>query len=422
MIYELYNLKKSEKFTKDELKNYQYIKIKKLIEYAYNNFEIYKLKYDEFGVSPEDFKNIKDLKKFPIVNKDDLKKEVHKMSSDKNIWMQTTGSTGTPFKFPIDKKTLSVRRASEIRTNYWFNHRLFKKTGILWRNVIGGNRKLKIKEKILRRKFYSTFDTRKNKKINLDENTIIAYYEDMKKEKIKHIYASVSAMLFFCKIVRKNKLTGLKLDNISVGGEVLTKSAKKYIQDTFKTRVYNRYGNTEVSLIAHEHHDIADDLIVQSDKLYLELVRDLKLPKNKGRVVVTDFYNYALPFIRYDTGDYAEKSNKKNKFNFKMIKNIEGRINDIFYLKDGSTMNSHIFHNILRKYPSVSNFKILQKNYEIIEFYFVSKVNKKLEMELKNLLRGIKLIFNYVDKIPLGVGGKHRHIESMIKKDIDLLR
>ena len=57
-----------------------------------------------------------------------------------------------------------------------------------------------------------------------------------------------------------------------------------------------------------------------------------------GEIVCTGFNNYVFPFIRYRTGDIAINSNEKCKCgrNYKLIKRVEGRVQDYFIDKSGS--------------------------------------------------------------------------------------
>jgi len=65
-------LKLSEKWSLDELENYQLKKLKEILKIAYNNSSYYKSKFDLAGVYPSDLKKLDDLKKFPLITKEVL--------------------------------------------------------------------------------------------------------------------------------------------------------------------------------------------------------------------------------------------------------------------------------------------------------------------------------------------------------------
>ena len=57
----------------DELRQLQVERLKKTLNHAYHNSTVYKQKFDEAGVHPDDFKHLEDLAKFPFTTKKDLR-------------------------------------------------------------------------------------------------------------------------------------------------------------------------------------------------------------------------------------------------------------------------------------------------------------------------------------------------------------
>lgn len=55
-----------EKASVDELRNVQFERIKQTLQHAYQNSAVYRQKFDEVGVHPDDFKTLADLAKFPF--------------------------------------------------------------------------------------------------------------------------------------------------------------------------------------------------------------------------------------------------------------------------------------------------------------------------------------------------------------------
>ena len=60
----------------DELRSLQLERMKTL-QHAYQNSTVYKKKFDEAGVHPDDLKSLKDLAKFPFTTKQDLRETIH---------------------------------------------------------------------------------------------------------------------------------------------------------------------------------------------------------------------------------------------------------------------------------------------------------------------------------------------------------
>ncbi len=65
--------KKNETLSRSEIENLQTELLKEKIEYAYNNVEFYKRKFDEYGIRKESIKSIEDIQKLPFTTKDDFR-------------------------------------------------------------------------------------------------------------------------------------------------------------------------------------------------------------------------------------------------------------------------------------------------------------------------------------------------------------
>ena len=98
--------------------------------------------------------------------------------------------------------------------------------------------------------------------------------------------------------------------------------------------------------------------------------------------MVTDLFNYAMPIIRYDTGDIA-----KCCFNSEGImefERIEGRKMDIIYDSKGEVISSYVV------YTKVFKYYHLLKQYQFIQ-------HGKKEYEVKLNLQGT--VFDYEDEL-----------------------
>ena len=79
---------------------------------------------------------------------------------------------------------------------------------------------------------------------------------------------------------------------------------KKIIQRALGVPVYREYGASETSIIAIE--DKQFNWKISTDRLWIEILdEDNKPLKNgkSGKIVITDLFNKAFPFIRYEIGD-----------------------------------------------------------------------------------------------------------------------
>lgn len=54
---------------REELEAKQLADLKEIVQFAYDNAPYYKRSFDEAGVKPSDIKTLKDIEKFPFINK-----------------------------------------------------------------------------------------------------------------------------------------------------------------------------------------------------------------------------------------------------------------------------------------------------------------------------------------------------------------
>lgn len=114
---------------------------------------------------------------------------------------------------------------------------------------------------------------------------------------------------------------------IIVGGELLTASMERRIQEAWGASLYLNYGATESITLAvrgpHQH-----DMMVLDDLNILEVLdaQDQPVaPGSRGRVVLTNLYNRALPLLRYELGDDVVRGVDRHTPAFSTVRDIQGR-------------------------------------------------------------------------------------------------
>ncbi|MCJ7508773.1 MAG: hypothetical protein MUO85_08610, partial [candidate division Zixibacteria bacterium] len=74
-------LERSQYFALEQIREYQWQKIKNLLEHAYHNVPFYQERFDKLGIKPEDIKNFDDFAKLPVLKKDDVKNNLEKLKA-----------------------------------------------------------------------------------------------------------------------------------------------------------------------------------------------------------------------------------------------------------------------------------------------------------------------------------------------------
>lgn len=240
--------------------------------------------------------------------------------------------------------------------------------------------------------------------------TYLATYPSNLRELAKHISA--------------NKLD-LRFDAIMTFGEMVTDDTRALVQEVFGLPVLDRYGSSEVGHIAGtcpqslKHH-------ISTEVVLVELVDQNGLPVAPGeigRVIVTPFYNLAMPFIRYDLGDYAIASPSACECGrtLPLLDKIMGRTRNVFRFADGSQVWPVLFSRDLQSFVPNRQFQVVQLTHETVEFRYVPETDDQrddlagLTAYLQAKLRaGIRVSLTRVDHIPRSAGGKFEDYLSLV--------
>jgi phenylacetate-CoA ligase len=124
-----------------------------------------------------------------------------------------------------------------------------------------------------------------------------------------------------------------------------------------------------------------------SDNLYLEIEND---GSGSGEILVTDFFNYSTPMIRYRLGDYATLSNAACSCgrSFPVIESIHGRAYDVLELPSGKKVHPeaviYVFEGIQSRTNAFSQFQAIQEERDRILVRIIP--NKSWTDEIKAIL------------------------------------
>lgn len=177
------------------------------------------------------------------------------------------------------------------------------------------------------------------------------------------------------------------VDAISSGAERLELNAKAMLKKVFGCPVVSRYSNNENGLLAQQPVD-GDHFILNTAHYFFEtLSLDSDVPATYGepaRLILTDFYNYAMPMIRYDTEDIVIVKKQNNGYSERdILAVISGRKADTIYDTRGNKISAH--HVALQ-------FRIYDR---APEYQFVQDAMKKYTVRLE----GVQGVYNDEDII-----------------------
>lgn len=432
-VYKLHQFyEKNQWLSKEEIEKYQINKLKELVNYSYLNVPFYKNLWDKNNINIE-INSVQDLEKFPVVDKimlqeaiknNQISKEyLDKLETDEIIWQSTTGSSGKPFKFPVDINSENHKNGLRRRLYQWYGINYGTKWAKFWRGSYKKSFKEKLKEFITGEYRFCIYDPKYPKETELNEDRVNEFIEELNKIKPNVIDGFPSALREIANHIIKNNIQlQFKVESIVTGAELLTNEEREIISRAFNTIVFNRYGGTESSVIAHECEYQAQNehfLHIQDDRLIVE-------SDENNELIFTDLTTYSLPFIRYKNGDLGT-IDKEYKChcgrNLSMLTSIQGRVNDMFILPDGGKISSHIWQNYMKKCEGIEKYQMIQEKKDLVVINWIKNSDLFQEVELKyvheliqNALKDCNVIWNEVSQIEVGVGGKFRQHICKVQK------
>lgn len=302
------------------------------------------------------------LEDFPIVNKSIIKDNLNDLIADgydihKLHAMSTSGSTGTPFKSYQDKR----KRNRVVAEIIYFNQLARQELGdkFIYFRVWNKHNNKSFVSKIMQN--IECIDI-----LKLDDSLFSKTIKMFKQDKYLTSclgYATTYEHLLRYMIRNKINISPAKLTSIITSSEVMPLEIKLKLKEKLNCEIYDRYSNQENGIIA-QSKDCSDLFIVNYPSYIVEILKeDCDLPAQDGeigRIVITDIFNYAMPYIRYDTGDLAIKVG--NDQFCKFIKAVQGRKVDVFYNTDGQVLTPHSITNYMWEFDKLSQYQFIQES------------------------------------------------------------
>ena len=367
-----------------------------------------------------DYKGLED---FPVIDKNIIREyyEYFKSSlysNKQNHKVLTSGSTGTPFQILQDKNK-RIRNSADV---IYFAHQAGFEIGQKLYYIRQWDKYNSPKSWIAKMKNIYIHPIS-----NLSEPDLDDLFQNMFKDKSSAGIMCYASSLDEIKAYLEQKDTKPHIKNIKsviAISESLKEDTKEALEKYFGAPVVSRYSNAENGILAQQFTDSTEFQINWASYHIeiLELDSDMPvLPGNSGRIVVTDFYNYCMPMIRYDTGDIGQLSIiQKNGIQHTTLKRVEGRKTDMFFNTNGEIRSPYTVYHLM-VYPHILQYQFIQESKK--EYTIKLNVLPEFQSE-KEVLRDLKIVvgdnakinLEYVDGIPLLSSGKRKSVINNYRK------
>ncbi len=395
-------LREAESWSNEQMKEFQQQRLQQLLSYAAREVPFYRDWFKDQDLNPA----TTSLEQMPIVDKAIMRQEgIERFAAEhfppkERLILHSSGSTGEPFVFYDTKLSYSVNMASKLCTWYQAGYRL----GDRYMKISSSARGSWIKRM---QDFFNRCSFEAYKSIN--DNSLKDILENI--EHIKPLYIrSYPDPLYMLAIYRKKNSKYMHRPKyIMTTASTLTDHQRHTIESAFGCKVIDSYScegtpNTYQTKDGNTYHVCEYYGIIEVIDENGSVVDN-----GTGRVVSTDLWNFAQPFIRYDTKDIVEVCNGE-------IIRIIGRSSECVKLPDGSLLSANNLTSFFnKKVDTISAYRLVchhDGNIEILvvptNFFSDNDKQETINYWMDRLNTSVTITL--VDNIPIRKNGKYQTI------------
>ena len=405
-------LQKKLDFQRDELI--------KLLHHAKENSKFYRDLYKDININK--IESVENLKMLPVVDKEMIRSNIENViavSKRGTVEGHTGGTTGKSLVvlFAKEDKMKQMAMLDHFKSRVSFENRKMKRATFNGKHIIPPRQEKKVfwrYNAACKQMIYSSFYI-------TEEN--MGYYVDSlnhyKPDAIDGFFMSM------CDIAGYIERHNIKLTFTPVAvfptSETLTQEGRELLERVFRAKVYDQYASSEGAPFVTE---------CKEKFLHQELALGVfeHIEKNNNEILVTSFYTYGTPLIRYRIGDEMIFEDHYKSCNCGLeapvVQEIRGRRLEYLYTADGAKINAGNVSNLFKNMPNaLIRAQAVQE--KLGEITIKLEVDKNLyKPEYDDLLRdeflhkfgkGTAIIIIHVEEIPREMSGKFKLIKNNVK-------
>lgn len=413
-------LEKSEFYTEEQLTELQNKQLQKVIKHCYKNVAYYRELFKSLNLEPKDIQTKEDLKKLPYLDKYKVRENYDKLIAKNTIrtlcYIGTTGgTTGTPGKFLRDYYSVNFENAIAQRSYRNFGDHNLRRVTL---REIAVTPTTQVKPPFW--EYNQANDELIMSPYHLSKQNAPYYVQKIIEFDPEILYLQPSTAYILAEFF-SNVNHNLNIKAIFVSSENLSADKKTFIENVFKTKIHDWYGQAErVAAIGQCENDTYH---IIEDYSIVELLEE----NGNYEVCGTTLYNFAMPLLRYKTGDYViPQENKCNcKRHFREIKSIQGR--NIFYIltpEHTKIMNIEIInmdvHNVIETQYIQEKLDELTINIVGNDKFNENDIKKLIQNVTQYISPNMKAKVNQVEFIPRNSRGKFINVIRKFEVDENL--
>ncbi|MFC2081642.1 phenylacetate--CoA ligase family protein [Candidatus Bipolaricaulota bacterium] len=228
---------------------------------------------------------------------------------------------------------------------------------------------------------------------------------------------------------------------VATRGEILHEETRRILHSALGSRVADFYNCEEIGNIAWECPADPSMLHVNTDGCVVEVVGEdgQRVPVGcEGRVIVTNLYNWTMPFIRYDLHDRGvihhpggERCECGSRSPRLLV--LQGRDDDYLYLPDGRKVSPRLVATTVNRaifgHPSlgegdrlVRRFQVVQDASDHLTVRIIPESSQQIDFHslispaLLRLHPDLRCTIDIVEDLPLDPSGKFRKVACELRE------
>ena len=408
-----------------QLEQLQFQALRSLLGHAYDTCSYYRAVWQQQGLEPSKLQSPADFCCWPIIDRETIQTHRLDMRSRKQglrlFSKSTGGSSGVPLTFDLNTDSHERRVAAMHRGYSWAGAGPGTRQLFLWGVPLGHHPtwrrwKDRLYNVLQHRLVLNSFD--------MSEELVPVFLERLNRYRPDSIVAYTNPLYIFARCLAERGLKPFSPGSIVVGAEKLHSFQRQLIERVFQAPVFETYGSREFMLIGGEC-DRHMGLHLTFEQLFVEVVDETGCPAkdgSEGDIVVTDLYNYGMPFIRYATGDRAIAgwASCPCGRRLPMLRKVVGRRLDMLRTPDGRHVPGEFFPHLIKDFPAVRGFQVVQDAPDHVQLLLVTSTawdeqsRDLLERQVRDTI-GYAVRFEIipVEDIALTAAGKQRVVVNL---------
>jgi phenylacetate-CoA ligase len=409
----------SQWWDRARLEAFQLIALRDLLLHAQTTCPYYAENWAAAGLDPNTVHSLGDLARWPLITRETIRQNRLRMRTTAPVKLMTKatgGSSGEPLQFDLDSRSNDRRTALMFRGYGWAGGAPGTKQLFVWGSHLANVPTWKRWKTELHHRF--------------DRHCILSCFDFTPENMPRHLarwnsYRPEVVVAYtnpLCELARYCQQAGVEPvapKSIIVGAEKLHDFQRELLEQVFHAPVFETYGSREFMLIGAECDQHAG-LHLSLENLLVEIVDDDGRPTpagQEGNVVITDLFNYGMPFVRYVNGDRAVAGFPLCPCGrgLPLLTKVVGRQLDTLTMPDGRKVPGEFFPHLIKEFPCVRRFQVVQDAVDRITLKLVVDGGLTLaerESLLHEIRRGtgsaVQIQLDLVNDIPLTKAGKHR--------------